>query len=163
MIQTMAGPEDRPPARHQGGLRAAAVFEASKGLLVLLVALGLAEMLHGSLQEAAEHLLFRLHLSPERRLGRVLLDAAARVSHRSLLPLAALALAYSAARLTEAWGLWRGRAWAQWFAILSGLLYLPWEIWALWTRPDWIRAALLAGNVLLVTYMISVRLGERRS
>jgi uncharacterized membrane protein (DUF2068 family) len=58
----------------------------------------------------------------------------------------------------DAWGLWRGRAWAQWFAIFSGLLYLPWEARALWVKPDVARAALLLGNVLLVAHMARVRL-----
>lgn len=153
--------KDRAPA-HRAGLRTVAAFEFSKGLIVLLAALGLAEAFHGSLEETAEHLLLRLHVSPERRLGRVLLEAASKLSDAGLVKLAALACAYSAARLIEAWGLWRGRAWAQWFAALSGLLYLPWEISALMDRPDWMRALLLAGNVVLVAYMLFLRLAARR-
>lgn len=149
-------------AAHRAGLRTVAAFEFSKGLIVLLAALGLAEAFHGSLAETAEHLILRLHVSPERRLGRVLLEAASKLSDAGLVKLAALASGYTAARFIEAWGLWRGRAWAEWFAALSGLLYLPWEIGALAAKPDWPRAALLAGNVLLVVYMLRLRLAARR-
>jgi uncharacterized membrane protein (DUF2068 family) len=162
MILAVAIMQGHRAAHHQGGLRAVAVFEASKGLLVLLVTLGVAELLHGSLEEAAEHLLFRLQINPQQRLSRALLKAADGLSNHDLVSLAALALAYAAARFAEAWGLWRGRAWAQWFAILSGLLYLPWEAWALWNKPDAARAVLLLGNLLLVAYMARVRLAERR-
>lgn len=147
---------------HAAGLRAIALFEASKGMLVLLAALGVAEFFHGSLEDTAAHLLFRLHISPERRLGRVLLEAAAKLSDAGLVQLALIATAYSAARFIEAWGLWRGRAWAQWFAVLSGLVYLPWEFAALVAKPDWIRGGLMAGNVLLVVYIARLRLAERR-
>ena len=158
MMRAMAATKGDSPASHRSGLRAVAVLEASKGLVVLLAALGVAEMIHGGLEEAAEHLLFRLHINPQQRLSRALLRAAAELSNRNLVSLATLALAYAAARFAEAWGLWRGRAWAQWFAIFSGLLYLPWEARALWVKPDVARAALLLGNVLLVAHMARVRL-----
>lgn len=162
-MPAMEAHQSRPETQRWTGLRSLALFEAFKGLLVLLVALGLDETLRGGLEETAEHLLFRLHISAQRRLGRVLLDAASDFSSRDQASLAALAVTYSVARIVESWGLWRGRVWAQWFAIGSALLYLPWEIRALWSRPDWTRGALLAGNVLLVLYLAGAWLRNRRS
>jgi len=44
------------------------------------------------------------------------------------MPLWALALAamlYAAVRFAEAYGLWHGRSWAEWFAILTGGYIFP--------------------------------------
>jgi uncharacterized membrane protein (DUF2068 family) len=130
-----------------------AVFEASKGLLVLLLGLGLLDLLHRDVEEAAENLLLRLHIDPDRRLARVLLDAASRLTDARLWTLAGTAVAYAGVRFTEAWGLWNRRSWAQWFALLSGALYLPWEVSKLAQRVNWVHAGVFVGNVLMLIYM----------
>lgn len=144
------------------GLRAIAAFEAAKGVVVLLAAFGLLEFLHRDIEEAAENLLLRIHVSPERHLSRIFLDVASKLTGPHLIELAAAAAAYSTVRLIEAFGLWRQRAWAQWFAMISGVLYLPWEIWKLIEKVNWIHVSLVAGNVLIVIYLLRLRISSRR-
>jgi uncharacterized membrane protein (DUF2068 family) len=66
--------------------------------------------------------------------------------------LAAASISYSCVRFVEAYGLWKQRNWAQWFALLSGVLYLPWEILAWIQRPSPLHAAIIAINALIVAY-----------
>ncbi len=40
-------------------------------------------------------------------------------------------MVYSGARSVEAYGLWFERRWAEWFALISGAIYLPVEIYEL--------------------------------
>lgn len=148
-------------AHDAGGLLAVAAFEAAKGVVVLLVAFGLLEFLHRDMEEAAENLFLRIHVSPERHLARVFLDLASRLTGPHVVELAAAATAYSTVRFVEAFGLWRRRAWAEWFAIVSGALYLPWEIWKLVERANWIHAAIVAGNVLILIYLLRLRVTRR--
>jgi uncharacterized membrane protein (DUF2068 family) len=144
------------------GLRAVATFEAAKGLLVLLVGLGLFDLLHRDMEETAENLLLRLHINPDRHLARAFLEAASKLTDSRLWELAAAAVAYSAVRFTEAWGLWNRRAWAQWFALLSGALYLPWEVLKLVQRINWLHAGVVVGNVIVVLYIGCLRFGACR-
>ena len=48
----------------QKGLRPIAIFEALKGVLALLVGLGMHEMSNASIQQGAEYLVSHLHLNP---------------------------------------------------------------------------------------------------
>ena len=66
--------------------------------------------------------------------------------------------AESIVRFVEAYGLWHYRIWAEWFALLSGCLYLPWEIYKVAQKPTWIHWVVLAFNVVIVLYMLYVRL-----
>jgi uncharacterized membrane protein (DUF2068 family) len=140
------------------GLRTVALFEAAKGLLVLLAGLGLLALLHHDLQRAAETIVRHLHLNPARHYPRVFVEAAARVSDTRLWLLACGAFAYTAVRAVEAYGLWRGRVWAEWFAILAGGIYLPVEIDALLRQPSALKAGVLLVNLGIVLYVGSVRL-----
>jgi uncharacterized membrane protein (DUF2068 family) len=144
------------------GLKAAALFEALKGLLVILAGCGLLALLHHDAQAFAERVVLRLHLNPARHYPRVFIKAAARLTDARIWMLAAGAFAYSALRLTEAYGLWRARPWAEWIAIVSGGIYLPVEAFELIRRPTVLKAALLASNALLVAYLSFVRYRDSR-
>jgi uncharacterized membrane protein (DUF2068 family) len=145
------------------GVRAAAVFEAAKGVLVLVAGFGLLSLAHHGAQDLADEIVRRFHLNVAREHPRILIDAAMHLSNERLRLLAGGALLYSSIRFVEAYGLWHMRRWAEWFAILSGAVYLPVEIYELARRPAVVTAAVFAINALLVGYLLSVRWRSRRT
>jgi uncharacterized membrane protein (DUF2068 family) len=76
--------------------------------------------------------------------------------------LAALAFLYAVVRFVEAYGLWRMRVWAEWFAIIAGSVYLPVEIYEILRRATWMRGIVFLTNLLIVAYLVYVRLLSRR-
>jgi uncharacterized membrane protein (DUF2068 family) len=141
------------------GLRAVATFEALKGTAVLLLGITLLAV-HRHAEDFAASLLFHLHIDPDRRLAHILMDAATRLSDARLLTIAAAALTYCTVRWLEAWGLWNRRIWAEWFALLSGALYLPWEILKIVERLTWERVGVLVINVAIIVYMLYIRIRD---
>ena len=142
------------------GVRAVAFFEALKGTLVLIAGFGLLALVHRDLEDLAERLVRHSHLDPASHYPRVFIEAAAHTSDSRLRTLAALAFAYSCVRFVEAYGLWKMRAWAEWFAIISGCLYLPAELYELIERPTLIKAGVLVVNAIIVAYLLYVRLSR---
>jgi uncharacterized membrane protein (DUF2068 family) len=145
-----------------GGLRAIAIFEAVKGSLVLLLEFGLLSLIHKDLGEVAEHAVHMLHMNPERHLSQAIIHAASEMTNARLWAIAAGGLAYAAVRFVEAYGLWNRRVWAEWFALLSGGLYLPWEIFEVAERTTPLRVIILTSNVIIVLYMLFVRIRASR-
>lgn len=148
--------------RQLKALRAVASVELTKGVIVLLAGFGVLSLRHHDVWGVADSLLYLLHINPERRMARLFLDWADTVTDARLLTLAILAMCYSGLRFVEAYGLWRERAWAEWLALVSGALYIPFELWDLLNKPTWIRAGILLVNVLVVWYMGYLRVEERR-
>ncbi len=144
------------------GLKGIALFEAAKGTLVIAAGFGLLSILHKDAQSVAAQLLRHLHLNPAKHYPHIFLQAASHVRDSNLLVLAAGAFVYSALRYVEAYGLWRNRAWAQWVAILSGAVYVPFEVIGLQKGVTPLRLALLAINVAIVLYVGAVRYSEER-
>ena len=60
---------------------------------------------------------------------------------------------YSIIRFAEATGLWLEKQWAEWFALISGSLYLPIEIYELAHHATPIKWGVFATNVLIVAYL----------
>jgi uncharacterized membrane protein (DUF2068 family) len=148
---------DSVTAKAERGVRSIAIFEACKGLLVLLVGFGLLHFLHRDLQSTAEELVRHSHLNPARHYPQIFIEAARHTDDSRLWFLSSMAFIYSAARLVEAWGLWRLRAWAEWFAIISGGIYVPIEIFELAKRVTAVRLIVLAVNAFIVIYLAYVR------
>ena len=137
-------------------VRTIALIEAAKGILVLCAGFGLLTLLHRDIQAAAIRLIGHLHLNPSRKYAGVFVDAASRVTDRELWFLAAFASVYSAFRLIEGYGLWRERTWAEWLALVSGMIYLPLEIYHLVMHPTWGHVSILTVNLLVVVLIALV-------
>ncbi len=137
----------------KSALRAVALFEAFKGILVLAAGCGVLALFHGDAQGLADALVGRLHLNPAKNTPRVFLRLLENISDSQLWLLAGFAALYASLRLIEAYGLWRGRRWAEWLAALSGGIYVPVEIYELARGVSWIKVAALLLNAAVVAYM----------
>jgi len=130
-----------------------ALFEATKGVLVLAAGFGLLSLIHHDLQMIAEQLVAHLHLNPAKRYPHVFIDFAAHITSPRLLKLALLAATYGSARFIEAYGLWHERRWAEWFAVVSGTIYIPFEVSDLLHDGDGLSLGALLLNALVIYVM----------
>lgn len=137
-------------------------MEALKGVIVLLAATGLLAFVHEDLNDLAARLVEHSHLNPASKYPHIFLDAVAHLQQPRLIGLAAGAGAYSAIRLIEAYGLFWGRAWAEWLAAFSGGLYVPLELMELFREPSALGVAVLAVNLAVVAVMAWALVQRRR-
>ena len=144
------------------GLRAVATFEAGKGVLVLIL-LVLLLAVHNRIEDYAEDLLYHLHIDFDRNFAQRFLRGASWVSDSPLWTVGVGATVYASVRFIEAWGLWNRRVWAEWFALLSGAIYLPFEVMEVAKRANWEHIGILAINLVIVIYMLFIRIRESRS
>jgi uncharacterized membrane protein (DUF2068 family) len=143
-------------------LRAVATLEVTKGMIVLLAACGvLLLMQREDPWDIADGLLRLLHISPDHHFAQVFLDWADSLTDAKLWTIAAGALSYSVLRFAEAYGLWYARAWAEWIALISGTLYLPFEIYKLVHKQNLFHISVFLLNVAVVLYMVyALKTGE---
>lgn len=157
-------PADDAHHAHLAGLRAVASLEGLKGILAIIAGIGLFTLLHKDLGDIAENIVEALHLNPAHRIAQAFINAADRVSDTRIVTFACIAFGYAVIRFVEAYGLWHARAWAEWFAIISGGVYLPWEVVEVAKHPHHVlRWIVLLINILVVAYMIYVRWDSLRS
>ena len=132
------------------------MLEASKGIIVLAAGFGALELLSHGAQHFVDQLVRSFHLNPASRYPQIFQHLADEATSRRLWGLAVGAAAYAIVRFIEAYGLWRQRRWAEWFSVVSGLIYIPIELWELTHGFTWPRITLLTVNLLIVGYLIWV-------
>lgn len=139
------------------GVHFIAIFEAVKGVFGLALAVGLFKFRHSDFEQFAQHLIEILHLDPTSFYAGKVIETAGKLHNTNLALIISLAVIYTIVRFIEAYGLWKLRAWAEWFAIISGSIYIPFEIYELISRPSLIHAGILVINILIVIYLYSFR------
>jgi len=150
----------QPPPR---GVRAIALLEAAKGTTVLLAGFGLLVAFDHGAASGIDALVAHLHLNPAKQAPRIFLELLNDASNRDLQWLATGAAVYALLRLAEAFGLWHGRAWAEWLAVASGAIYVPFELYELARGVTPLRIAMLLVNLGVVAYMAFTLRRDRRA
>jgi uncharacterized membrane protein (DUF2068 family) len=139
------------------GLRGIAIFEAGKGALAVAPAVWVLAHLHKDMKETAhrmvEFLHRTVHMHPDGAIYRWLLHAIGDLTPNLLWGIFAGIMAYVTIRFVEAAGLWLEKEWAEWFALISGAFYVPFELYYLISHPRLWKAGVLGINLLIVLYL----------
>jgi len=141
---------------HARGLHIVALFEGAKGLLVLVAGCGLLSLIHKDIHEAAMRLVKHFHLNPASHYPQIFLDLTERINDTNLWSMALAAAMYFVVRMIEAAGLWLRKSWAEWFAVLTGGMYIPIEIFEVVRSVTWPRVTVLVINLGVVSYLLYV-------
>lgn len=144
------------------GLRGVAIFEAAKGVLALILGATVLTVRHKDMERIARHALAAMHINPDRRFYGDIMRAAGKVTAHSIWLFVFGVFVYAVIRFVEAGGLWLEREWAEWFALLSGSMYLPWEIYELARHENALKWIIFLGNVLIVLYLLWLRIEMHR-
>lgn len=148
------------------GLRGIAVFEAGKGLLAVGFGVWVLTVLHKDMNSVAQDMLQImhrfLHINPDRHFYRLMFNEVGGLTHKTLWVIFALAMLYVTIRFVEAAGLWLEKEWAEWFALISGSIYVPFEVTTLVRNPNGWKWGILGINLLIVVYLAWLLMDSRK-
>ena len=128
-----------------------------KGVLLLLLALGVYSLSDNNLPEQFRALLQLLHIDPERKFFSDLEGQIALITPAKVIVLAGGAFFYCLFSLVEGVGLIFRVSWAGWLAIGESAFFVPIEIYELVHRPSLAVLVILALNLFIVWYLFQNR------
>ncbi len=139
-----------------------AILEIAKGIGAVVFGIWLITFRDHDIGDMMANLLDRMHVDPAHTFAIRLVSLADKITPEKVEMAAAIAILYALIRFTEGYGLWNARTWAEWFALISGAAYLPWEVFEFLRKPNWFHATLIAINVIVVLYIAYVRIAIHR-
>jgi uncharacterized membrane protein (DUF2068 family) len=140
---------------HQTGLAVIAVFKVVKGLLLLLVGLGLLRLMHAEIATQFSLLIEALHLNADSRIIHALVLKVDALQPHTVLVAGLVSLGYAGLLLLEGIGLWLERSWAAYLTVISTSLLLPFELYEVIDRVSTLRVGVLILNLVIVLYLVS--------
>ena len=139
---------------HHTGLAVIAVFKVVKGLLLLLLGLGLLKLMHAEIATLLSLLIEALHLNADSRFIHTLVLKVDALQPNSVLLAGLISLGYAGILLVEGIGLWLEFTWAGYLTVVSTGLLLPFEIYEVIEQVSMLRISVLLLNLIIVFYLI---------
>jgi uncharacterized membrane protein (DUF2068 family) len=140
---------------HHIGLAVIAVFKVVKGVLLLLIGLGLLKLVHAEIATLFSLLIEALHLNADSRLIHALVLKVDALQSHTVLLAGLVSLGYAGMLLVEGIGLWLELTWAAYLTVVSTSLLLPFELYEVIEQVSMLRVGLLLLNLVIVFYLIS--------
>jgi len=137
------------------GLAAIAVLKIAKGVLLLLLGLGLLKLVHAEIATLFSLLIEALHLNADSRLIHGLVLKVDALQPHSVLMAGLISLGYAGLMVVEGVGLWLEFSWAAYLTVVSTSLLIPVEVYELVDHVSFVRVAALLLNLGIVGYLIS--------
>ena len=141
--------------QHHTGMALIAGFKVAKGVLLLLVGLGLLKLVHADIATLFSQLLEALHLNADSRILHNLILKVDALQPHSVLVISLVSMAYAALLLTEGVGLWFEFSWAAYLTVISTSLFLPFELYEVVERITALRIGVLLLNLVIVLYLVT--------
>jgi uncharacterized membrane protein (DUF2068 family) len=132
-----------------------ALFKLTKGVLLLIVAVGAHKLLHRDVADTVAHWVGILRVDPDNRYIHALLTKALSVTPAQLKAASAGTFIYSALLLTEGIGLLLRKRWAEYFTIITTAGLIPLEVYEIAHHLTTAKIVILAVNVAIVVYLIA--------
>lgn len=133
------------------------VIKLVKGILLLLLAVGVYMLRNKDLQEVFEHSLRVIHIDPERKFFSAIGDKLDNITAANVKWVALVTSLYGLLLLVEGIGLAFHARWAVWLAIGQSAFFIPIELIEYFRRGSPAVLALLAINVFIMWYLFKNR------
>jgi uncharacterized membrane protein (DUF2068 family) len=128
-----------------------------KGIVLLLLALGVYSLSDNDLPEEFRQLLQFFHLDPERKFFADLASQIKEITPTNVIWLARGTFLYSLFSLVEGIGLIFRVSWAGWLAIGESIFFIPIELYELVKGFSLTVLIILAINIVIVWYLVQNR------
>jgi len=135
-------------------LRLIGAFKLAKGIFLIAAAISVFRLIHRDLGEEILKWARRFHIAPGSPVVQDLVDRVLTVTHKQLIVFGIVLLVYSAMFLIEGVGLLLLQHWAEWMTVITTCGLIPFEIYEIYHKPGWTKAAATAINVALAAYLI---------
>jgi uncharacterized membrane protein (DUF2068 family) len=139
---------------HRTGLALIAVFKVGKGLLLLIVGMGLLKLVDAEIATLFSLLIEALHLNAHSHLIHALVLKVDALEPHSVVVMGVVSLSYAGLFLVEGVGLWFEVSWAAYLIVISTSLLLPFELYEVLQQVSALRIGVLLLNLVIVLYLI---------
>ena len=139
---------------HDRGLMAIGLLKLFEAVFFFLVGVGAIHFLHRDLGEAATRLAERLKFDLDGRMMTWVMDHLDDVTAHRLKQIGVATFFYAGLRIAEGVGLIMEKVWAEYLIVGVTVSFLPWELYEIVRRLDWVRVCILFANLIVLAYVL---------
>jgi uncharacterized membrane protein (DUF2068 family) len=146
----------------RAGLTAIGIFKLIKGLLLVVVGIGVIKLVHHDAVEVLSRWVGMVHVDPDNKYFQKVVTKLWSLDDRKLEEVGAGTFFYAGLFLTEGLGLVLRKTWAEYFTIIVTGSFIPVEVYLMTKHLTTARVVAMLVNIGIVWYLVAYRLGERK-
>lgn len=131
------------------------IFKFVKGALLLMVAIKLLTLINKDVDQVFAAFIARHSIDPDNSIVRNIAEKLSGVNSQQLTLFSIGSFSYSGLLLTEGFGLWFQKRWAEYLTAIATSLLIPLEIYEIYEKFTWVRVAILVLNLFVVWYLVT--------
>jgi len=140
-------------------LRIIAVYHLLKAGFFFLLSFGLKHYVRGDMSTfLQDYLIEPFHFDPSSKFLQALLAHASDLTPRTLRFFSYVFFAYAIIFAIEGVGLYLRKRWAEYMVVIVVTSLLPFELYEIYVKLAWWKIGLVAGNLLVVAFLIKILL-----
>ena len=136
---------------HHPALRYIAVYKLAKALLLLLVAGGAFGLVSDTTFEAFVD--WARDIAAGNQFLTRWIEALFDFAPSRFALIGTASCVYASVFITEGWGLWTGKRWAEWLTVVATASLIPFEAFEVWRHVTPLRVGALVANIAIVVYL----------
>lgn len=144
------------------GLMAIGIYQLIKGLLFVVVGIGVFKLVHHDIGEVLSRWVGAVHIDPGNKYFLKVVTKLCPVDDRTLEEVGAGTFFYAGIFLTEGLGLVLRKTWAEYFTIIITGSFIPVEAYMTTQHFTAARVVSTLVSIGIVWYLIADRVGERK-
>jgi uncharacterized membrane protein (DUF2068 family) len=145
--------EAHDPRRSRTIIRLIAAERLLRGIVLVVAGIYLATHSSSDLGRIADRAMRALELDPRRHFFHKLIEKLHRLHAGTVLVTGIAAIGYGVLETVEGVGLWLDALWAEYLTVIATSLLIPFEVYEVIRKPSALKAAGIAVNLLIVTYL----------
>ncbi|MBI5598854.1 MAG: DUF2127 domain-containing protein [Deltaproteobacteria bacterium] len=139
--------------KKEGFLRFIIAQKIATGALELVLSVGLLGLLNTDLNSMAMKVAVYFNLDTDNQYVKSLIEKAGMIGNGTILGISGSLFLLAALALTEGWGLYFRRRWAEWLTVISTSLFIPFEAYKVVEDASVIKVGTLVLNCAIVYYL----------
>ena len=154
--------KDQTPKERSWTIHIIAGWKLLKGLLLLIVGIKLLTLLDKDVALWFSDFIERHRIDAENHYVHSIIEKLAGVNNNKLIAFSTGAFLYAALQFTEGVGLWFEKRWAEVLTVIATSLLVPVELYEIYERFTWVRAAILIINLFVIWYLATRLKDEKK-
>ena len=141
---------------HRKGLLLISLFKFVKGFILLAIGIGALKLLHKDVEAMVLHYANLWHVDPDNKYFHAFIERLGVLNDRHLMQIGLGTFFYSGLLLTEGFGLYFEKRWAEYLTVIATSIFIPLEIYEIFHHFTGVRVMVLLVNAAIVAYLVWV-------
>lgn len=139
--------------KHEGFLKFIIIEKLVLGIICLLLSVGALSLINQDMGEIANKIVVLFNLDMDNHYAEAIIKRLGVIGNGTIIGIGTGMFFFASLNLTESYGLYKRRRWAEWLTVIATSSFIPFEVYEVIQAQTLLRIGALVLNIAIVYYL----------